>query len=216
MPQNKNPIQARIEEEKQKSGITELTQQQIAQRVGELARREGVQRDDVRKQISESIKNSDNYKIGIQNRDQSFRNDPEYQKAHKQRMQELRNNSQFIEAQRQGREALRNDPERWSEYQKNHTKGNQAKFNDPKFWENYYAGIKRRESDKSYHKSRIEKANAVICRRVRTPLGDFDSITLAAGAHGMSNTETMRNRLKSANFPDYYFLDDNVRPKTKK
>ena len=79
---------------------------------------------------------------------------------------------------------------------------------DPEYWVKYYKGIERREQDKSYHQRRIQAANAKICRRVQTPLGVFDSITLASRAHGMSNTETMRNRLKSPNFPEYFLLDD--------
>lgn len=119
---------------------------------------------------------------------------PEYRAKQKARSQET---SQDPEFQKRNREAYLKAKE------------------DPQYWENYYKGIDKREEDKTYHTNRIKKANAVICRKVHTPLGEFDSITLASKAHGMTNTETMRNRIKSPNFPEYYHLDNNVRPKKK-
>lgn len=195
------------------SDVNLPTDQEIREETAKAKRAEGVRA--VRDKISNSLKNSQAHKQGIANRDQSFRLDPEFQQAHKKRMQDIHQNSQWQENHRKGLETLRNDPKRLQEYLERNRKGYLKVKETEEYWIKYYQGIQRRESDKSYHKGRIEKANAVICRKVHTPLGEFDSITLAAKAHGMTNSETMRNRLKSPNFPEYYFLDNNVRPKKK-
>lgn len=129
---------------------------------------------------------------------------------HSKRVTEWHKDKEFRSKWEKGVQDTLKNPE----YRKKFERGEAEKRNDPKYWEAYYAGIKRREKDKSYHKSRIEKSTAVIARRVQTPLGVFDTITLAAQAHSIGN-ETMRYRLKSSNFPDYIYLDNNLRPKTK-
>ena len=44
-------------------------------------------------------------------------------------------------------------------------------------------------------------------RRVMTPKGEFDKITLAAKAYGFTDM-AIKNRITNPNFPDFYFLDD--------
>ncbi len=117
-------------------------------------------------------------------------------------------NPDFLKNVRKGIEEFRNDPVRMAEYEKNNRAAYLKAKEDPAYWEAYKAGIKVRDADPEYHKKRIDASKKKICRRVQTPLGVFDSITDAAKAHGMGNTETMRHRLKSPNFPDYFLLDD--------
>ncbi len=206
MPQNKNPIQERIEQERANSPVNDLTPKQIAQKVGELARKQGVQRPDVRAKISNTLQNSEAYKQGITTRDQSFRNDPEYQKAHLQRMQDLHQDPLWRENHRLGLEELRSDPKRWAEYQKNYNKGNRDKLQDPKYWEAYYKGIKKRDSDQEYHQRRLAASKEKIKQPVLTPLGVFETQTDATRAHGFTNTERVRHRCKSPNFPDWQLI----------
>lgn len=116
-----------------------------------------------------------------------------------------KNNIEWRSKQQAGVKALHNDTERKTEYKKKQLKGNAAKLQDPKYWQAYREGIARREADKSYHQGRIAASNAKICRKVRTPLGTFDSITAGATAHKM-NIETLRCRIKSKNFPDYQYV----------
>ena len=190
--------------------------QDIREETGKVNRANGLKNPNVRAKISKSLKESSKFHESIANRDQSFRDDPTYRKVHTKRMQNLRKDPEFVEKQKKGMEALRNDPVRWAEYQKKYNKGNKAKLEDPSFWEAYYASIKIRDADPEYHKKRIDASKKKICRRVQTPLGVFDSITDAANAHGMGNTETMRHRLKSPNFPDFLLLDDVAKKPQKK
>jgi len=141
---------------------------------------------------------------------------PEVKAKRKASSAKLHADPEYQAKAKAGRDALRNDPVRWAEYQKKYNKGNKAKLEDPSFWEAYYASIKIRDADPEYHKKRIDASKKKICRRVQTPLGVFDSITDAANAHGMGNTETMRNRLKSPNFPDFLLLDDVAKKPQKK
>lgn len=113
---------------------------------------------------------------------------------------------EWQEAHRKGLEALRNDPDRWAEYQENYRKGNTAKYDDPEYWANYYAAIKERDANPEYHKKRLGASKQKVRKPVRTPLGVFETQTDAAKAHGMGNTETMRHRCKSPNFPDYEMI----------
>lgn len=115
----------------------------------------------------------------------------------------------------EGMKKLRNDPERWQEYQENYRRGNSEKYLDPEYWDNYYRAIKIRDSDPEYHDRRIAASKKKICRRVHTDQGEFASITEAAQALGLNNSEAVRYRIKSKNFPDYYYLDDDYKPKTK-
>ena len=215
MPQNKNPIQQQIEQERSKSPANDLTPKEIAHKVGNLARAEGVRAN--KHKISQGVKNAFADPV-IRERHLKAIKDFAATAEHKEknrRAQETRVTNGSIEKLIAGTKALRADPIRSAELNKKSRAGLEKAKETDLYWTNYYAGIERRESDKSYHKDRIAKANAVICRRVHTPLGDFDSITLAAKAHDMGNTETMRHRLKSPNFPEYYLLDDNLRPKKK-
>lgn len=101
------------------------------------------------------------------------------------------------------------------EYRKKYLEGNKQKYT-PEYWDAYHAAIKVRDADPEYHKKRIDASKKKICRKVQTPLGVFDSITDAANAHGMGNTETMRHRLKSPTFPDFILLDDVAKKPQKK
>jgi hypothetical protein len=204
MPQNKNPIQARIEEERSKSPVNDLTPKEIAQKVGNHARAEGVRAN--RDKISNTLKNSKTFKESLKNRDQTFRQDPEYKEIHKKRMQELHKDPLWIELHKKGLEELRNDPIRWAEYQKNYNQGNIAKLDNPKYWENYYKAIKLRDSNPEYHKKRLTASKEKIKQPVKTDLGIFETQTDAMKAHGFTNTEKVRHRCKSKNFPDWQFI----------
>jgi len=184
------------------------TDEEARLETGKLKRAEGLKKPSVREKIGKSIKSSQKYKEAMKTRDQSFRETEKYKKEHKERMQALRTDPKFVEAQKKGRDALRNDPDRMAEYEKNNRAAYLKAKEDPAYWEAYYAAIKVRDADPEYHKKRIDASKKKICRKVQTPLGIFNSITEAATAHGMGNTETMRNRLKSRNFPDYILLDD--------
>lgn len=156
--------------------------------------------------ISEGVRNSRKYKEGMKTRDQSFRQDPEYIKAHKERMERVSADPVWQENHRKGLEALRNDPERWAEYQENYRKGNTAKYDDPAYWANYYAAIKERDANPEYHKKRLGASKKKIRKPVRTPLGVFETQTDATKAHGFNNTEVIRHRCKSPNFPDFEMI----------
>jgi hypothetical protein len=146
--------------------------------------------------------------------------DPEFKQKHKtametrdhstdeQALEKRLKNPDFLKNVRKGIEEFRNDPVRMAEYEKTNREAYLKAKEDPAYWEAYKAGIKIRDADPEYHKKRIDASKKKICRKVQTPLGVFDSITDAANAHGMGNTETMRHRLKSPNFPDFLLLDD--------
>jgi hypothetical protein len=93
------------------------------------------------------------------------------------------------------------------EYRKKYLEANSKKYDNPEYWENYYKGIAKRDADEEYTKKRLDASRAKICKKVHTPLGVFDSITAASKAHGMGNSETMRHRIKSPNFPDFYIVE---------
>lgn len=94
------------------------------------------------------------------------------------------------------------------EYRKKYLEANDKKYDNPEYWENYYAGIAKRDADEEYTKKRLDASRAKICKKVHTPLGIFESITAASKAHGMGNSETMRHRIKSPNFPEFYIVED--------
>jgi|GEM_PF-4998350 len=146
--------------------------------------------------------------------------DPEFKKKHKTAM-ETRDHSSDQEALekrlknprylinlRKGIDDFRNDPERMAEYKENNREAYLKSKEDPQYWEKYYAAIAVRDSNPEYHKKRIEASKKKICKKVHTPLGIFDSITDASKAYGMGNSETMRHRIKSPNFPDFYIIEE--------
>jgi hypothetical protein len=139
------------------------------------------------------------HKTAMENRDHS---------TDAQALEKRSKNPDFLKNVRKGIEEFRNDPVRMADYEKRNRAAYLKAKEDPAYWESYYAAIKVRDADPEYHKKRIDASKKKICRRVQTPLGVFDSITDAAKAHGMGNTETMRHRLKSPNFPGYFLLDD--------
>ena len=179
---------------------------------GQIARARGVRlnKDKISKGLKESYQQPgrlEKQQKAMQTRDNT---------VHKEAAKKRAADPKWQAKQKAAMEELRNDPVRWAEYQKNYNKGNKAKLDDPAFWEVYYAAIKVRDADPEYHKKRIDASKKKICRRVQTPLGVFDSITDAANAHGMGNTETMRHRLKSPNFPDFLLLNSVVEKPQKK
>lgn len=215
MPRNKLSIEEILKQEQAKKA--DIDAKKAARLVGNFFRAEGVRANsDKISRASKEMWQKPEHKAKRQKTLTETNRLPEVQKRRSQAAKELHRDPEKRQAWERGMLELRNDPQRWAEYQKNYRKGNLSKYDNPDYWVNYYAGIERREQDKSYHQRRIQAANAKICRRVQTPLGVFDSITLAAQAHGMSNTETMRHRLKSPNFPEYFLLDDNYKPKKRK
>ena len=149
--------------------------------------------------------------------------DPEFKKKHKEARQAseeksevkavrkkageaLKTNKKYQENLKVGIESFRNDPVRMAEYLKNNKEAYLKAKENPEYWENYYAAIAVRDADPEYHKKRIDASKKKICKKVHTPLGIFDSITDASKAYGMGNSETMRHRIKSPNFPDFYII----------
>ena len=157
----------------------------------------------LRKKLGESIRTSEKYQEAIKNRDQSYKNDPEFAEQHAERMRKLQEDPEFIAKRQAGVDAMRNDPQRYEEYLKNNREGYLKSKQDPQYWEKYYAAIKERESNPEYIKKRKEANKKAFAKPVRTPLGVFESQTDATKAHGFSNTERIRHRIKSPNFPDY-------------
>ena len=124
-----------------------------------------------------------------------------------------------MQANAQAAETRKNNPELWrrqklatqkkskeSEYRKSFLKGNSAKLQDPKYLEAYYKGIKKRDSDQEYHQRRLAASKEKIKQPVLTPLGVFETQTDATRAHGFTNTERVRHRCKSPNFPDWQLI----------
>lgn len=157
----------------------------------------------IRKKLGESIRTSEKYQQSIKNRDQSYKYDPEFAEAHAQRMRDQWDDPEFRQKHLDGVRALREDPERWEEYRKNYIKGNTEKLDNPEYWKAYYAGIAKRDADIEYRQDRLKKSRNKIRKPVRTPLGVFETQTDASLAHGFSNTERIRHRIKSPTFPDY-------------
>jgi len=168
-----------------------------------------VKSDYEKEELSRILKSSAKYKEGIKNRDQSFRDAPGYSEKHSAQQKQTVASEKWKENHKAAMEALRNDPVRLAEYKKNYAKGNSKKYDNPEYWENYYAGIAKRDADVEYTKKRLDASRAKICKKVHTPLGIFESITAASKAYGMTNSETMRGRIKSPNFPDFYIIEDN-------
>lgn len=202
MPQNKNPIQQQIEQERVKSKTASLTSREIAQKVGNLARAQALARDDVRQRISESVRSSEAYKTGLAQRDQSFRDDPEFQKKHKKKMQALRSDPEFVERHRRSIQELRADPKRSQELNRKSLAALEKAKETEEYWENYYKGIEKRDSDPEYHKRRIKASIEKIAVKISTPQGEFDSISSAARHHNLTS-EGMRYRVNSDKYPDY-------------
>jgi len=124
-----------------------------------------------------------------------------------------------MQANAQAAETRKNNPELWRrqklamqqnakdpEYRKAYLKGNRAKLDNPKYWEAYYAAIEKRDSDQEYHQRRLAASKEKIKQPVRTPLGVFETQTDATRAHGFTNTERVRHRCKSPNFPDWQLI----------
>ena len=183
-----------------------VSNNELARETGNAKRAEGVRRPDTRKKISKSNKESyqntnrlEKQKVAMQNRDNS---------SHKAAGEKRKNSKEWKENHAAGLEALRNDPVRWAEYRENYTKGNTAKYDDPAFWESYYAAIKIRDANPEYQKKRLGASKEKIRKPVQTPLGVFETQTDAANAHGFSNTEKLRHRIKSPNpkFAEYKSL----------
>jgi hypothetical protein len=133
---------------------------------------------------------------------------PEINAVRKKAGENLKTNLVWKNNHKAAMEALQNDPVRLAEYKKNYAKGNSKKYDNPEYWENYYKGIAKRDANEEYTKKRLDASRAKICKKVHTPLGIFDSITDASKAYGMGNSETMRHRIKSPNFPDFYIIEE--------
>ena len=189
------------------AGLDLPSDEEVREETGKLKRAEGLQNPKVREKIGKTLKASAKYKEAIKNRDQSYKQSAEYKNARKEAMEDYWSNPDNKKKHKEALKALKDDPVRLAEYQKNYNKGNSKKYDNPEYWENYYAGIAKRDADKEYTKKRLDASRAKICKKVHTPLGVFNSITEASKAYGMSNSETMRHRIKSSNFPDFYIVE---------
>lgn len=139
-----------------------------------------------------------------------------WRKQQTESSEKRKNNPEWKKRLKEGIDLLKNDPERWAEYQENYRKGNTAKYNDPAYWENYYAGIAKRDANEEYTQSRLSKSKKTVRKPVRTPLGVFETQTDATKAHGFNNTEVIRHRCKSPNFPDFEMISVEEYEKIKK
>jgi hypothetical protein len=185
------------------SDVVLPSDEEVREETGKVKRAEGVRAN--RHKISEGGKRAyqdparlEKQKTAMKNRDNS---------SHKEAGKKRAADPEWQAKQKAAIEALQNDPVRLAEYKKNYAKGNSKKYDNPEYWENYYKGIAKRDADEEYTKKRLDASRAKICKKVHTPLGVFDSITAASKAHGMGNSETMRHRIKSPNFPDFYIVE---------
>lgn len=185
-------------------GLDLPTDEEVREETGKVKRAEGVRAN--RHKISEGGKRSyqDPARLEKQKKAMNNRDNTSHKEAAKKRAAD----PNWKAKHKAAIEALQNDPVRLAEYKKNYAKGNSKKYDNPDYWENYYAGIAKRDADEEYTKKRLDASRAKICKKVHTPLGVFDSITEASKAYGMSNSETMRHRIKSPNFPDFYIVED--------
>jgi hypothetical protein len=92
------------------------------------------------------------------------------------------------------------------DYRKRYLKGNSKKYKDPDYWKKYYEAIKKRDADPEYHKKRIQASNATVGIKIQTPMGEFDTISEAARAYGMTS-EGMRHRVNSDRYPDFIKIE---------
>lgn len=190
------------------SDVSLPTDEEVREETGKAKRAEGLRKPTTRNKISQTLKSSAKYKEGIKNRDQSFRDVSGYSEKHSAQQKQTVASEKWKKNHKAAMEALQNDPVRLAEYKKNYANGNSKKYDNPEYWENYYAGIAKRDANEEYTKKRLDASRAKICKKVHTPLGIFDSITSASKAHGMGNSETMRHRIKSPNFPEFYIVED--------
>jgi hypothetical protein len=176
---------------------------------GQIARARGVRHN--KKKISEGTKKAfQNPEVKKKHKDARVASEKraEVKAVRKKAGESLKTNEKWKKNHKAAIEALQNDPVRLAEYKKNYAKGNSKKYDNLEYWENYYKGIAKRDADEEYTKKRLDASRAKICKKVHTPLGVFDSITAASIAYGMGNSETMRHRIKSPNFPDFYIVED--------
>lgn len=190
------------------SDVSLPTDEEVREETGKAKRAEGLRKPITRNKISQVLKSSAKFKEGIKNRDQSFRDAPGYSEKHSAQQKQTVASEKWKKNHKAAMEALQNDPVRLAEYKKNYANGNSKKYDNPEYWENYYVGIAKRDADEEYTKKRLDASRAKICKKVHTPLGIFESITAASKAHGMGNSETMRHRIKSPNFPEFYIVED--------
>jgi len=190
------------------AGLELPTDEEVRLETGKVKRAEGLKNPAVRTRIGQSIKSSAAYKEGMKNRDQSYKQTAEYKESKRKTTLALNSDPEYKKKHKEGMKAMRADPARNAEYKKKWSEGNSKKYDNPEYWENYYKGIAKRDADEEYTKKRLDASRAKICKKVHTPLGIFDSITAASKAHGMGNSETMRHRIKSPNFPDFYIVED--------
>jgi len=195
------------------SGLDLPTDAEVKAETGQVNRTQGIKNNSHK--IKEGVKKAHQdpvvkakFKTAIKNRDQSFRNAPGYSEKHSAQQKKTVASDKWKQNHKAAIEALQNDPVRLAEYKKNYAKGNSKKYDNPEYWENYYKGIAKRDADEEYTKKRLDASRAKICKKVHTPLGVFESITAASIAYGMSNSETMRNRIKSPNFPEFYIVEE--------
>ncbi len=179
---------------------------------GQVARARGVRlnKDKISKGLKESYQQPgrlEKQQKAMQTRDNT---------AHKDAGKKRAEDPEWKAKHKAAIEEFRNDPVKMAEYEKTNREAYLKAKEDPTYWESYYAAIKVRDANPAYHKKRLDASRAKICVRIHTDKGWFNSITDAANAYGMGNTETMRHRLKSPNFPKFYREDDVVKNPQKK
>lgn len=136
-------------------------------------------------QLKETFRTTDNRMLGNQQATITRKNDPE-----------------LWEKQREATRAKSKDPE----YRKRYLENNKKKYDNPEYWKKYYEAIEKRDSDPEYHKRRIQASNATLGIRIQTPKGEFDTISEAARAYGMTS-EGMRHRVNSDKYPDFIKIE---------
>lgn len=141
-------------------------------------------REQIRKtneQLKETFRTTDNRMLGNQQATITRKNDPELWQKQKLASQEA---------------------QKRPDYRKNYLEGNNKKYDNPEYWKKYYEAIEKRDSDQEYHKRRVKASNATLGIKIQTPMGEFDTISEAARAYGMTS-EGMRHRVNSDKYPDF-------------
>jgi hypothetical protein len=190
------------------AGLDLPTDAEVKEETGKVKRAEGVRAnrdkvsEGVKKAFADPVKRAKHLKALA-----DFAQSDEH-KAKNKRAQKTRDANNQMEKVKAGISKMRNDPVRMAEFNKKNREGYLKAKDTPEYWENYYKGIAKRDADEEYTKKRLDASRAKICKKVHTPLGVFDSITEASKAYGMGNSETMRHRIKSPNFPEFYIVED--------
>jgi response regulator RpfG family c-di-GMP phosphodiesterase len=184
------------------AGLDLPTDAEVKEETGKVKRAEGVRAnrdkvsEGVKKAFADPVKRAKHLKALA-----DFAQSDEH-KAKNKRAQKTRDANNQMEKVKAGISKMRNDPVRMAEFNKKNREGYLKAKDTPEYWEKYYEGIAKRDADPEYHKKRIAASNAKIAIKIKTPDGEFDSISDAARHYNMTS-EGMRHRVNSEKYPDF-------------